>query len=192
MYAGQISRRYATALADFAAMNGDEERVYAEAVLFAKLWRTHSRLREAMTSPVVKPEARVALLAGAVEGGVSATMMRFVELVVAHRREQFFDFIMHSYIALYKRRHNICDATIVTAAEVDDASLERIRASVEQSTRCSVNLHREVDPSLLGGFRFRVDDTLVDASLATQIERLKRLWGTTPHKTIIYDNDGKR
>ncbi len=185
MYVGEIARRYAKALAEFAQANGEEERLYREVQLIVRLWRDEKRLPAAMASPVLSAKAKCTLLTGLVGGGASKSLARFVGLVVEHGRERYLNFILHSYISLYKERHSICDATVVTASDVDDSVIERIRRSVEQSTQCRVNLHHEVNPSLLGGFTFRLDDALVDASLAAQIERLKRELGGAPNNRII-------
>ena len=54
-------------------------------------------------------------------------------------------------------------------------SLEtRLRDVVEKQTGCKLVLKTEVDPSLVGGFIFEVEDMLLDASVSHQIDVIRR------------------
>ena len=54
-------------------------------------------------------------------------------------------------------------------------SLEtRLREVVERQTGCKLLLKTEVDPALIGGFVFEVDDLLLDASVSRQIDIIRR------------------
>ena len=55
------------------------------------------------------------------------------------------------------------------------SSLEsRLREVVERQTGCKLLLKTEVDPALIGGFVFEVDDLLLDASVSRQIDIIRR------------------
>ena len=54
-------------------------------------------------------------------------------------------------------------------------SLEtRLRDVIESKTGCKLDLKTEVDPTLIGGFIFEVDDLLLDASVSRQIDIIRR------------------
>ena len=54
-------------------------------------------------------------------------------------------------------------------------SLEtRLREVVESQTGCKLILRTEVDPALIGGFVFEVEDMLLDASVSRQIDIIRR------------------
>jgi len=183
MYTGLIAGRYATALADFAAANGDEERTFEDAERLLALLPDR-RLRESLLSPVLRAEARSALVLRAMDGRMSRSMEGFVKLVVRHRRERYLEFMLNSYRGIYKRRHGIRDAVLSTAAPVDPALVEKIRDAAQRMLCGRVNIRTEVDPGLLGGFVFRVDDRLIDASTSAQLARIERNLGTTNIETI--------
>lgn len=82
MYTGLIARRYATALADFAAANGEERRVYDEVRHLAAVYRTDLSLRDALLSPVLPAAAKSALFRQVLDGTVSRTLEGFVSLVL--------------------------------------------------------------------------------------------------------------
>ena len=126
MYTGLIASRYASALAEFSAANGDEERTYDEVRRLIGLYRRDRSLRDVLFSPVVGDEAKLEVLRGAFGRPMSASLEGFVRLVLRHRREHYLYFMFYSFTDLYRRRHNIREALLVTAAPVDDRFAGRV------------------------------------------------------------------
>ena len=150
MYTGLIASRYASALAEFSAANGDEERTYDEVRRLIGLYRRDRSLRDMLFSPVVGDEAKLEVLRGAFGRPMSASLEGFVRLVLRHRREHYLYFMFYSFTDLYRRRHNIREALLVTAAPVDDRFAERVCRAAESRTHGEVRLAREVRPELIG------------------------------------------
>ena len=93
--------------------------------------------------------------------------------------------MLYSYLSLYKRRHGILDAALMTAAPVSDETAERITGIVRMRTRSrEVRLHRKADESLIGGFVFRMDDLLLDASLSRQLNLLRKQLGRKQNRIV--------
>lgn len=185
MYTGLIATRYARALADFAAANGEERKVYDEVLHLIAVYETDPSIQEALFSPVLPATAKQALFWQVSDGRISRTLNGFIALVLRRRREKFLCFMLHSYISLYKQRHDILDAKLTTAVPVSDQEAERIAGLAQMRTRSrEVRLCRKVDPSLIGGFIFRLDDLLVDASLAHQLNVLHRRFGHKQNRIV--------
>ena len=142
MYTGLIASRYASALAEFSAANGDEERTYDEVRRLIGLYRRDRSLRDVLFSPVVGDEAKLEVLRGAFGRPMSASLEGFVRLVLRHRREHYLYFMFYSFTDLYRRRHNIREALLVTAAPVDDRFAERVCRAAESRTHGEVRLPR--------------------------------------------------
>ncbi len=185
MDTGLIARRYARALADFAETNGEMSRTADEAAHFMALYNRSKELRETLASPVLPADAKIGVARQAMDGTLSATFEGFLRLVVRHRREKWLCFMLPAFEGIYKQRYGIVDMTLTTAAAVDEDFVERLSANVETVTRSrEVRVHRKVDPSLIGGFRFRIDDRLLDASLATQLRRVEQKLGKLPERKL--------
>ncbi len=50
----------------------------------------------------------------------------------------------------------------------------RLRALIKEKTGCGLILKTEVNPSLIGGFVFEVEDTVLDASVSRQLDIIRR------------------
>ncbi len=175
MYTGTIAKRYATALADFAAVRGEERAVFEEARRVALCMAEVRPMSEMLLAPTVAIEAKVALIGRCLDGAMSESMERFVRMVFAHRRERYLEFMFHSLVRIVKQRHSIVDVELTTAAPLDEPTRVRIAELAKRLTGGrKAELNCRVDEDLIGGFRLRMDDKQVDASIRTQLEKVRR------------------
>ena len=65
-------------------------------------------------------------------------------------------------------------ATITTAVELDAADRDRIARELSKRLQKDVRVDVVVDPRILGGMKLQYGDRLVDASVATRLEQLRR------------------
>ena len=175
MYTGSIAKRYATALADFAAAQGEERVVFDEARCLALYLSEVDQLRATVLAPTIAVEHKLSLMAKCVNGAMSQSMERFIRLVFAHRRERYLELMLHSLVRIFKERHAIVDVELTTVAPLDEPTQQRIAELAKQLTGSrEAELNCRVDENLIGGFRLRMDDRLVDASIRTQLETVRR------------------
>ena len=170
-----IAKRYATALADYAEQEGQEQQVYDQVLRWIALYEKDKSVREQMTSPVLKKEVKLALFREWTGGEATPCLERFFLLVLDHQREKYLPFIFTSYVRIHKERHHIVDVTLTTASPIDEETSRRIAQLARKTdSQAQVSLHPRVDESLIGGFVFRVDDLLLDASLSHQLALLRK------------------
>lgn len=175
MYTGLIARRYATALADFAEQEGQDRQVYEEVLHWNACYNKDGSIKEYLTSPILSKEAKLVLFKKWMGGKISLSMERFFLLVLNHQREKFLHFIFNSYERIFKERHGIVDVTLTTASPIEEETALKIaRLACKDDDKVEVQLHQQVDESLIGGFTFRVDDRLIDASLSRQLAQLRQ------------------
>ena len=65
-------------------------------------------------------------------------------------------------------------AKLTTAVPVDNETEERIRRSANVVLHMKMELETEVNPEIEGGFIFDYNDYRWDASVATQLKRVKQ------------------
>lgn len=184
MYTGLIAKRYAAALDQFAVANGEERTVYEQSKTFTAAYIRAGRLRETLFSPVLSGEEKFGMVRILFGSAPCRSLEEFVRLVIRHRRERYLNFMLHSFQRLYRQRHNLHEAQLATAGALSPEVLERIRRLACASMCGEVEIHHTQDPELIGGFVFRLDDRLVDASLKSQLNRLKRALGGNPNRIV--------
>ena len=144
--------RYAKALMAYAEERGAEERLYHELVTLAHSFRTVKGFCAVLDNPIVSVNEKFNLICTAADGDhkPSEEFIRFIRLVL------------------------IGVGKLITAVPVDKATEERIRQTAAHILHAYMELETVVDPSIEGGFVFDINDYRLDASIATQLKKVKQ------------------
>jgi F-type H+-transporting ATPase subunit delta len=94
--------------------------------------------------------------------------------LVKKGRENLLLEISKRFLFLSNQKLNRVDVDIVSAIELDDKQKEEIKTKLEMMIEKSVIPVFKVDSSIIGGFKARFSDTVVDASVKHQLELLKK------------------
>ena len=173
---GIIAKRYAKALLQFAQLAKTEDTVYAEVQQFIESWNKIPQLAQILGNPLLPAQQKEMAICNAASTAVSPTFQKFTVLVVAHRRESFMLFIAHSYVSLYREMKHISIGKLTTAVPASKEISKRLEQMVEAESKGSVEviLETKIDPNILGGFIFQIDDLRLDASVRTQFDQIKK------------------
>ncbi|EJX06706.1 ATP synthase F1, delta subunit [gut metagenome] len=168
--------RYAKAIIEYAQARGVEDRVYQEFLTLSYGFFTQPQLREVLDNPVISIKDKFALICTAADGSQSSSreFVRFITLVLKNNREGYLHSISLMYLDLYRKMKHIGVGKLITAVPVDHQTEERIRQAAAQILHATMQLETEVDPSIEGGFVFDINDYRLDASVATQLKRVKQ------------------
>ncbi|MDO4497140.1 MAG: F0F1 ATP synthase subunit delta [Bacteroidales bacterium] len=173
---GVIAKRYAKALLQYAQLEKAEDKVYTEVLQFVESYKKVPQLSQVLGNPLLPAEQKEKVLCQAAAISASPVFQKFAALVVAHRRESFMLFIAYSFISLYRELKHISIGKLITAVPVSEKVANRLEKMIEDRSKNSVDviLDTQVDPELLGGFIFQIDDMRLDASVKTQFEQIKK------------------
>ncbi len=174
MNEGIIAMRYARAMFEYTEHEKVSDAVLGEMESLSRSFVLEPRLRTVLMSPILGGEEKISLLGSAVGERVSRQMSRFLRLVIHNRREAFLPAIALGYMDTYRKARNISMALIKTAVPIPEETQQRIREYLSETTNSDVRLDMRVDPALIGGFLFRIDFREVDASVAGQLEDIKK------------------
>lgn len=171
-----VITRYATALVKYVRETGQGEVVCSEAERLEEALRSVPDLRRMVTAAddVVSPREKEKLLQGALENRVSPDLGQFLSLLNRNGRMDLVEDILRDFVTQYRRSIGIRKAHLVTAAEPSGRLLQSLKALVRQKTGDDVIIEVEVDPSVIGGFVFDMDEYLMDASVKHQLEMIRQ------------------
>lgn len=173
---GIISIRYAKALLRFAIENNEEEEVYAETEQMAQSFLQNHLIQQTLQNPIISNEQKTHILIVAAVGDKKPTLslQRFIELVVKKGRADAMMFIANSYGTLYREKKHIIKGKLTVPTTVSKSLLEKIQNFVEKQSGCKIAFKVEENPSIGGGFILDYDTYRLDASVRSQLLKLKR------------------
>lgn len=174
MNESKISVRYAKALFSAAVERNLPEAVKKDVDLLLELLQGETRLKELLASPVVKSKEKTVFIDKIFQGHVTKLTLDFLHLLLKNNREHFLLEMCLNYQSLYSRYTGIKSAELTTAVELDAVQLVRFNELIQAHFGGKAEVLTKVDESLLGGFILKVDDHQLDASVNTQLKKLRR------------------
>ncbi|WP_372946723.1 ATP synthase F1 subunit delta [Mariniphaga sp.] len=127
-----------------------------------------------LKSPVVKTSKKVHIIQLIFQKKISSLTLQFLELVVQNNREVFIPSICRNVLTLIRKEKNIKTAVITTAQAIDEKLLQKAKKILEEELGTKVELSAKVNSELIGGMILRIDDKQYDASILTQLNKLKQ------------------
>ena len=170
-----VITRYARALVKFVREGGQGDIVCSEAETLVKSLHAVPDLQRMVTAAddVVTPFEKKKLLQSALGNRMSPDLSRFLTLLNRNGRMPLVLDILRDFTDMYHRSVGIRKAHLTTAGEPSERLLQRLKALVKQKTGDDVIIEVDVDPSIIGGFVFDIDDYLMDASVKRQLEIIR-------------------
>lgn len=170
----RLAARYAKSLIGLAIERNQLEDVYKDAQYLQQLCTLSSEFVNLLKSPIIKADMKTAILKAVTEGRIGELMTAFNKLLVTKSRENFLPEIIHAFIEQYKEHKGIFTATLTTAVPVSEEVKNAITGKVKELVPGKqVDLKTAVDESLIGGFQLDLGNTLVDASIAYDLSKIR-------------------
>jgi ATP synthase F1 delta subunit len=171
--AQEPARVYAEAMFDVAKERGKLDAIGEELAQFADAVSDDRELQVFLFSPYFSSAEKIDGLHRAVSGA-DPELMNFLELLVEkHRMPEVFR-IRARFEGLWKQENKRLDVTVTSAVELDPAVVEEVGAEVERQTGRKVELASQVDDGILGGLVLQVGNMVLDASIRSRLEKLRK------------------
>jgi F-type H+-transporting ATPase subunit delta len=127
-----------------------------------------------LESPVVPTSKKAELITKIFKTEVNPFTLKFLLLILQNNREEYIPGICRNFLELIRKDQNIKSAMLVTAVGIDPKTLDKIKTLLENELKATVELNSNVNPEIIGGLVLRIDDKQYDASITTQLKKIKQ------------------
>jgi len=169
----EVARVYAESLFDVAKERGKLDAVGAELGEFADAVGSERDLQVFLFSPYFSSAEKKEGLRKTVSGA-DDELLNFLELLIEKQRMTEVFRIRSSFDQLWKQENRRLDVTVTSAVELDPAIVEKVGSEVERQTGQTVELASRVDAEILGGIVLQVGNMVLDASIRSRLEKLRK------------------
>ncbi|MBN2215715.1 MAG: ATP synthase F1 subunit delta [Bacteroidales bacterium] len=174
MNEGKISVRYAKALFTLAKEKNLHKQVRKDMEYLLELIEGVPEFNILMDDPVLKPLKKMKILNSIIKGHIQEVTYSFIELVVKNNRLHYLDSIARIYLDLFKKDLGIKPATLITSVPIDEELRHTLLRIIEKRLNIKIELEEKTDPGLIGGFILKIGNQQFDASIAYQLETIKK------------------
>jgi F-type H+-transporting ATPase subunit delta len=169
----RLAGRYAKSLIGLAIERNELEQVHKDMLYLQTLTRNRDFVN-LLRSPIIQPDKKLSILNAVVGGKLSEMTAGFTRLLIKKGREEGLVEIIHAFIEQYKRFKKIYTVKLTTAVPVSDQVKQSIVRKIQgQTAMQNIDLVSEVNESIIGGFQLELGDTLIDASIAYDLSKVR-------------------
>lgn len=165
------AKRYARAVFELAQQEGGVER-WSERLSRVSTMFGDPDIAAVLSNPTIARERREAVVADAHVLDQEGTNL--ARLLIESGRIRDAQEIEAEFHRLADEAAGRVRATVTTAIALDSEERERVARELSKSLEKDVRLDVVVDPRILGGMKLQYGDRLVDATVATRLEQLRR------------------
>jgi F-type H+-transporting ATPase subunit delta len=106
--------------------------------------------------------------------GADEHLLRFLELLAEKHRMPVIFRIRRTFDEMWAEENRLLEASVTSAVELDERIVKQIGEQIEEQTGRRVELSSRVDPEVLGGLVVQVGNTIMDATIRSRLERLRK------------------
>jgi F-type H+-transporting ATPase subunit delta len=169
----EIAHVYARSLFEVAEEQQKLDVVKQQLDEFAQALHENRELAVFFFSPYFSAAEKKDGLRKAVQGADPAFMNFLEALIERHRMPAIFR-IRTDFELLYDKSNKLLPVTVTSAVELDPETIESLGKRIGEQTGNEIELSSKVDPEILGGIVLRVGNFIMDASIRTRLEQLRR------------------
>ncbi|MCW5773894.1 MAG: F0F1 ATP synthase subunit delta [Rhodospirillaceae bacterium] len=170
-----IAERYATALYELADEAKSLDAVAEDLRGLQGLVAGSDDLRRFLRSPVVDRQAQTkGILAVLDAAKVGDLVRRFVAVVGSHRRLYALSAMIDAFLRQLAKRRGEIMVHVASAQPLTEQQTAALGDALRRSVGPKINIEAKVEPELIGGLVVRVGSRMVDTSVRTQLQKLRR------------------
>jgi F-type H+-transporting ATPase subunit delta len=169
----EAARVYAEALFDVAKKKGKLDAVRDELAQFVDAVDGNRELQVFFFSPYFSSAEKVAGLKRAVSEA-DPELLNFLELLIEKQRMPEIFRIRRQLDELWKQENRRIDVTVTSAVTLEPSVVEKVGEEIERQTGQKVELSSRVDAEILGGIVLQVGNKVLDASIRSRLEKLRK------------------
>jgi F-type H+-transporting ATPase subunit delta len=176
-----ISRVYAMAFLD--AAGDDGAGALEEFDSFIDVLDSHDNFRSVFLSGMMNRDEQLGVIDRVVAPRGSEQFANFLRVLAEHDRLSLLPAVLALAKLELEKRNGQQRIEVVSAKELDDATLERVRKQINDTFDFEPIIEPLTDPGLIGGLVIRVGNKVYDGSLRSRVNQLaKRLQQGSLHE----------
>jgi F-type H+-transporting ATPase subunit delta len=169
-----VSRRYGTALYDFAREQNARDAVREDCAAIRKLFTDSAEFAAFVSDPTIPLREAKKTVDALFEGKADASTLQFLRFLVSKRRLDQLPVVCEVYEQQICEELGILKVQITAAHELTDVQLTTMKQKLHDRYQKQIVADVTVDPSLIGGFKIQVGDLIRDFSMTTKLDQFEK------------------
>ena len=170
----RVAKPYARALYEAASEQDALVSITADVERLRELIEQSEELTQLIHNPVLSPQFKSETFQQLFADVMQPLTINFFKLLASKQRERYLLAIMDVFSEIVDEAAGRLVAKVTTAVPITPEQEERLTQQLSAYSGKQVRLETTIDAHIQGGFIVQLDDTVFDASVASQLQRLKQ------------------
>lgn len=166
------AKRYARALANTARENIDE--IEKDLASINEILFNNESFRTFFTHPNISLKNKKETFKEAFEGKINPISYNFFQTILDEGRISIFQTIFELFKKEVNLIKNRCEIEVISAIELDEAQKTNIQNKLNEKFQKEALINYSKDEAIIGGLIVKFDDRVIDLSLKTKFETLRK------------------
>ena len=175
----QIGSVYGGALYTLAKDEQITEQIREELVQVSGVFGKEPDYLRLLSAANIPRQERCALVDGAFREKVHPYVLNFLKILTEKGYAKQFSSCLDAYIGQYNTDNDILPVKAVSAIALTKEQIARLEEKISAFTGKKAQVENRVDEQCLGGVLIEYDGTQVDGSVASRIEKIRKLLKNT-------------
>ncbi|WP_100009897.1 F0F1 ATP synthase subunit delta [Lentibacillus sediminis] len=173
-----VAKRYAEALFQLGNEKGTLDAFISEFSTVKEVFRTNHELITFLKHPRINNAKKKQFL-DEVFSGFSKDVVNTLKLLAERHRIEITPSIIDHLFQFANDAKGIAEANVYSVRELSDAEKKEMESSfAKRLNKQHVRFNNVVDPTLIGGIKIRMGNTIYDGSISGKLRRIERSIGT--------------
>ncbi len=170
----KVAFRWAKAVYQLAEEQNLTEALYEDLKSIRELIYSSSEFARFLKSPVIFNHRKKEIITKLFEGKVGKLTLLFLQKLADRGRAPALEEIINTFEEMYFDKHNILPVKLITAVSLPEDLKQAFVSKLEGFYNKKILLTTEVNPELIGGFQLWIKNKMLDNSVASELQLIKR------------------
>ena len=170
-----IAKRYASAIYDIAESSDKIGEIREALNILAENYNEDEEFKVFLLDPSIKYDEKVKYLHKSFDF-ISEDAFKIINYLVKKGRVSLSDKIRDSYLKIYYEKNNKILVNATFTKELSDNQREALMKKLEEKYKKKIVLNISVDEELIGGGIIKIGNKVIDGSIKSQIENIKKIF----------------
>ena len=170
----RVAKPYARALYEAASEQDALVSITADVERLRELIEQSEELTQLIHNPVLSPQFKSETFQELFADVMQPLTINFFKLLASKQRERYLLAIMDVFSEIVDEAAGRLVAKVTTVVPITPEQEEQLTQQLSAYSGKQVRLETTIDAHIQGGFIVQLDDTVFDASVASQLQRLKQ------------------
>ena len=169
-----VADRYALAFMELAEKQDLFDKFDSDLALIKETINANKDLKDFLEHPLIQSNDKKEVIDRIFREHISIYTLNLIKLLIDKNRIFILALLADHYKALLNKKRNISTAQIITAIEIDEDTKNRVKEKLERVLSKTIVMETVIDKEIIAGMIVKIDDKIIDGSIKTKFENMKK------------------